>query len=224
MQIQFEGRQRYTRPSHRKVTVRKPNVRPVYKLKRDIEGMKFRRYFFRYFQTWYAKNKHRFVLPLHVALRDDTFLGLNLGQISPYTMQFGLKWKGDSFQDGWLVFFNTKSGETIDNICWMETYTTQGPDGYFCSECHRYAQDVRDGKYLPYETYLESKFFPTREALWEDHLFEAILKQANEIAEADRIDFFSDSDSFSWVRIVSKTDADKLSDDQQYVFETIKPT
>jgi len=161
--------------------------------RRDLLQAKFRRWFFRYFQNWYRENQHRFLMPLYLCRNQDRNLVLGIGDIPCQKMHICIIYSSPSFQDGSLNFY--WNGENIDHIWWMDTCPQRSSMGYFCKACHDYGKDLL--------------FFPSREALWEDHIFERMLKGVNEeIAGADRIELRAEEDGSSYAKFVKSGQTD----------------
>lgn len=171
-------------PLRNKVRVEeKAPFRRTEKHRRSLLTTNFRRWFFRYFQQWYCDNQHRFAIPLFLYRHRDRGICVSVGDIPGEKMYFGIFFRKKDFQDGSLFF--SWGEENIDSMAWMETYPKRIDAGYICELCREFGKDLR--------------VFPTRESLWEDHIFEVILETVNEkIAAAEHIELrFDDGASFA---------------------------
>jgi len=113
----------------------------------------------RTFVRWFNENHTRFMVPIR--LTKITAKGVELHfqnypdclsvWLSSYELGVHVEWQGDY----WDALFN------------QEVYLCRTPGGYKCEFC-----ELDYGK--------SAALFPSRELLWQDHLFEPFLKWVNE--------------------------------------------
>lgn len=200
--INYSQKVRAYRPEISKRANRQPKL--IIKQRGGLLNAKFRNQFLRCFQSWYRENQSQFLLPLYLCKRTDKDIFLVVGDIPARTMNFCIG-QGNAYDGGALRFY--LNGECIDDICWMEAYTKKTHEGYICSECHSYGEDLR--------------VFPTREALWIDHVFVPLLREVNEkIAPAEHIEFHEDS-GCSYVKFVREGETTTLDDESTPVVAVI---
>jgi hypothetical protein len=151
-----------------------------------LEDARFRRRLFRCFRDWYRENRRRFSLPLYLVTRSDRRIELLVGDIPGERMLFYIS-AGNREDESALCFF--WKGQCIDSACWHWVAPCKSSKGYYCAECR-----LKDP---------DHPYFPTREALWIDHLFEPILEDVNErIATAEVLVFHFFECSSSAVELV----------------------
>jgi hypothetical protein len=173
--------------------------------KRNISKIKFRRQFFRDFQTWYKNNESRFPLPLYIFNHSRNNLSLTIGVISGFRMKFNVNYDSSSYQHGGLNFY--WGDDLIDQVCWIESYPRKINEGYICSECHREGVDLRT--------------FPNRLALWEDHIFEVVLDMVIKVANSQQIEMIRWSTGGSFVRFVDHNETLTKLDNNLEILDVI---
>lgn len=112
---------------------------------------KARNPFIKAFAIWYLANQDSFVVPLTIIKRTKHFVILSLNGLHP-ALYFELRGQRGYPQVNVTIEWN---GEWWDFLCCFETITNFCDGGYY-----------DEGRYEEYR-----KYFPTREALWEDHIF-----------------------------------------------------
>ncbi len=174
----------------------KRRPRCIVKQRGNLLKAKFRSQFLRCFQNWYRENQNQFLLPLHLCKRTAKQIFLVVGDIPARTMFFYIG-QGNAYDGGALRFY--LNDECIDDTCWMEAYTRKTREGYICFACHGHGEDLR--------------VFPTREALWINHVFAPLMKEVNEtIAPAEQIEFHADA-GCSYVKFVRADETASLNDE-----------
>ena len=144
----------------------------------------------RAFVHWLNENWTRFAVPVRlpkISARgvEVNFLSypdcLNV-QLSNHDLAVQVKWQGDSW----------------DRLIDLDVLPCHAPDGYKCRCCY-----VEHGESV--------SIFPSREALWKDHLFEPFLKWVNEelaLARWLRVSCTGDRET-TWAQLIQ--DESKLS-------------
>lgn len=123
------------------------------------------------FLDWLRANRKRFAVAPRIDARTDRWIRITFDGITPMIAAYVGR---DGIGDGIGVDVE-RGGEWFDRLIDLDVAPMRGRDGYFCAMC---------------ET-AEREYFPTREALWIDHLFEPFLGWVNdELAPA------------RWVRLV----------------------
>ena len=113
----------------------------------------------RAFVLWFNENNTRFKIPVRltkitakgVELHFQNFPGCLSVWLANDELRVYVEWQGEP----WDALFD------------MDLYPSRTPDGYKCDQC---VPDEGESVAL----------FPTREALWQDHLFAPFLKWVNE--------------------------------------------
>jgi hypothetical protein len=109
----------------------------------------------RAFDTWYRANQHRFLVKLAFIRRTDNYLAFafqGIGRVIDATLSYEISVHVTWDDQGW------------DELISLDAYPKRVPGGYICTECDPATRPT----------------FPSREALWEDHLFEPFLAWVNE--------------------------------------------
>lgn len=146
---------------------------------------KFRRAAFRAFQTWYRDNCQRFAMPLRLVDRTDRQIRLAVEGIPASLMTFSLVCHAGRRQwlEGAAYFYH--GGECVDSLGWWDAYPVRQEKAVICAEC------AREGR--------ADKTFANVDALWRDHIFEALLSIINSnLATLAFIDVYQSACS-SWV-------------------------
>ncbi len=125
--------------------------------------------FFRTFMSWLEDARPRLLLSVQIARIRRTFIELSIsgfgGCITASVCRSGRK--GSSVSISVRVQWN---GDDVDGFFDLDVNTRRTKDGYVCVEC-------------PSDS---AENYPTIEALWIAHLFEALLEFVNEkLATAD---------------------------------------
>ena len=108
----------------------------------------------RAFFRWLEAHQRRFAVPLRIIKRTDRYVEMAFVGVNPLlsvtlTSEIGV-------HVNW-------HGEWWDALMFFEACPTRSPQGYICETCLPEAQI----------------FFPSREALWEDHMFQPFLEWVN---------------------------------------------
>ena len=157
----------------------------------DLLNAKFRRRFFRRFQSWYRANQTRFKFPLFLARKRDDLIELGIGNLPADKITYYLRYAGSDFQAGALSL--VWDGEEIDELKSLESYPQRNAAGYSCSQCQA------------------PVIFWTLEELWVDHIFQPLLKLVNEtIAPSKGIAFFRLNSGSSYGEILTKSNYDRI--------------
>jgi len=129
--------------------------------------------------AWWVKSRRRFSVPLHIECVTHREILLRL-----------------DFHDERLLASICENDLSvvceIDGTCWdmllsLDAYPVSTMGGFYCSMCE------------PTE-----KIWPTREALWTDHLFEPFLGWVNErLAVASRIERGSTAGGSTWAELIT---------------------
>lgn len=114
----------------------------------------------RAFLDWLRANRRRFAVTPRIHARTDRWIRITFDGITPMIAAYVGR---DGIGDGIGVDVE-RGGEWFDRLADLDVALRRRRDGYFCAMC---------------ET-AERKCFPTREALWVDHLFEPFLGWVNE--------------------------------------------
>ena len=145
-------------------------VRAMLRLNRSSQIMKPPRpRFFRKFVRWLVDARPRLLLSVQIVRIRRTFIELSNsgfgGCITAFVCRSGRK--GSSVSISVRVQWN---GEDVDGLLELDVDSRRKKDGYVCTRC-------------PPES---AEIYPTIEALWIAHLFEAFLEFVNEkLAMAD---------------------------------------
>ncbi len=117
---------------------------------------KIRRHIQRAFLTWYAEQQAHFPLPLQYLRRKDNAIEFSALGLHP-ALGFSLtSWEMNVYVEWQGVFW--------DFLISLEAVPYHSVNGYFCDLCKV------DSRVL----------FPSREAVWQDHLFDPFLKWLND--------------------------------------------
>lgn len=103
------------------------------------------------FLDWLRANRQRFAVAPRVHTRTDRWIRITFAGITPIIAAYVSR-------DGVGVDVE-RGGEQFDRLTDLDVALQRGRDGYFCDLCEA----------------AERQYFPTREALWIDHLFEPFL-------------------------------------------------
>lgn len=155
----------------------------------NLLKLKFRKRVFRSFQTWYSTNQGHLGRKLSVAERNETHLVLAVDGIPKkvMTILFAIGSGKSPPLDVSANFY--LSGECLDSAGWFDAAPLRVGGGYRCSFC----EDQRI-----------TTVYPSRVALWEEHVFEPLMAWINkELTNLVRIDFCQTSNGgISWVDLV----------------------
>jgi hypothetical protein len=121
----------------------------------------------------------QFAIPVRVVDRTSDCLTLTIATPTPlvaYMRDHEICVRADIEGEFWDLLFSWDSVEPVEV-----------PTGYKCKNC------------IP----PHDRVYPTREALWCDHLFTPFLHWVNEkLAVADAIGFYGDPSSMSWAKLL----------------------
>jgi len=137
----------------------------------------------RAFESWFKKNGTRFAVPLRVTKIEGK----------------GMELRFDNYPDCLSVWLSSNElavhinwqGEWWDMIIDLDVWPCDARGGYKCKDCL-----VEPGE--------SAVIFPTREALWQDHLFDPFLKWVNEkLAPARWLQISCTNDSGArWTKLI----------------------
>lgn len=108
----------------------------------------------RAFIKWWRENRLRFLVPVHIEALTGRLIRLRFG------IHHG--WVSATLTDNDFNVSVEVSGVHQDILLFLDSCPVRTSHGHVCSFCEQPA-----------------KFWPTREALWADHLFEPLLQWAN---------------------------------------------
>lgn len=144
----------------------------------ESQKCKFRHSLLKAFQVWYLANKHRFLLPVFVSVRRDSWLLLSVGDIPPGYLGIYL---GKEIMRSWVCESDLIwVGNKIDLTLWINS-------------SGELSCDMDSRNYVCEMLYPVAK---SRIELWQDHIFEKVLKTVNCIASAESVDFHFYSDGY----------------------------
>lgn len=110
----------------------------------------------RAFLDWLRANRRRFVVAPRIETRTDRWIRITFDGITPIIAVYvGRDGVGVDVEHG---------GEWFDTLTDLDVALRHRRDGYFCAMCDT----------------AEREYFPTRQALWIDHLFEPFLGWVND--------------------------------------------
>jgi hypothetical protein len=112
--------------------------------------------FQRVFLTWLEELRERLAVPVTVLDRSSDMLDLDFGDAAPML--------GVSISSDEIMVSAEWKGDCVDLLFDAEVEVSRVPGGYVCGLCEPEKREV----------------FPTRDALWRDHLFEPFLRWVNE--------------------------------------------
>ena len=146
---------------------------------------KMRRRIQKTFADWQTKQAEQFLVPLHYLKRTDRCLDFSFDGLNPALSIF-LTWEIGVCVD-W-------QGECWDCLIFFESSPEHKADGYHCSLCiEEYAQIT----------------YPSRENLWQEHMFEPFLQWINEtLVPARWLGLYSSNKGSTWVKLLSEPDPD----------------
>jgi hypothetical protein len=141
---------------------------------------KARRRLHRAFLDWLAVNGERLAIPLRIIERRDREIRLGFERATP-----ALEVSVTTWEINILVIWQ---GEWWDMLISFEALLKQVPGGYRCRLCLPEAQRV----------------WPSREALWLDHLFDPFLDWVNtELVHAQRLGLYeTEGGGVRWARLL----------------------
>jgi hypothetical protein len=120
----------------------------------------------RAFDCWYRANEGRFAIKLEFIRRTESCLTFGFQGVSRII---------DSSLSYDLSVHVTWDDTSWDMLLSLDAYPKRVPSGYVCTECDPAIRQT----------------FPSREALWEEHLFEPFLEWVNEnLAPADALHLY----------------------------------
>ena len=133
----------------------------------------------RAFYRWFDESSRRFAIPLTIHRRTK-------------------RWMVMTLRNDWPIPVTLLRDEIHVAIDWEDYFwdllycndmvtPRRVPGGYVCAHCRPEAQ----------------KLYPSREALWRDHLFEPFLEWVNEkLAKSTAIGLFGERDHMTWARLI----------------------
>lgn len=146
---------------------------------------KFRRNVFREFRNWYEENHQRFLMPLKLIKSCDHTVHLSVGTIPETVMTVVLNYNRTRQNSGLdcAAYFG-QINQCHDSMCWLDAFSMRQGSEFVCIECAHQGNAVG---------------FPSRKALWIDHIFEPLLAWINDtLAKTREIEFYQYG-SCSWV-------------------------
>ena len=141
---------------------------------------KARRRLHRAFLNWLAVNHDRFAIPLRIIEREDRFIRLGLVGIIPALEVSVTTWE--------INLVVRWQGDWWDMLISFEALPKRVAGGYHCNLC------VPEAKQL----------WPSREAIWLDHLFNPLLEWVNtELAVAHRLGLYeTEGGGVRWAKLL----------------------
>lgn len=157
------------------------SANPEHRILIDLPGSRYLRAFVRWFET----ARSRFLLPVRITQRRRYSHTLDLGAYAgalTASIRVGRRANGWA---GWVsvsILANWK-GHAIDTVFDLDLKMTHASNGHACGEC------------LPEY----AKSYPSREALWIEHNFEALLAFVNDqMAKAETLNLYVTDGGSSW--------------------------
>ena len=112
--------------------------------------------FQRVFLAWLDESRERLAVPVTVSRRTRDRLDLTFGDAAPML---------EASVSAWEVIVSAEwEGDCVDLVFEVDVGPQRVPGGYVCDRCEPEKREV----------------FPTREALWRDHLFEPFVQWVNQ--------------------------------------------
>lgn len=149
--------------------------------------MKVRPRIQRAFFSWLARNRHRFAIDLYIEGRTDrfvefSFVGINRA-ISAALNHYE------------ICVWTYYDGEGWDILVDMGSSPRPSAKGYYCKSCRDYYPTTNPGEEF-------TRFYPSREALWEDEIFEEFLSWTNNVlAKAEWLGIYGNWGRVTWARL-----------------------
>lgn len=165
---------------------RKPRKR-MHFLASEMMTVKVRPRIQRAFFSWLALNRHRLSIDLYIEGRTDryvkfSFVGINRAisaALNHYEICVAIDYNGECWDlmGGW------------------DASPRPSAKGYFCRSCRDYYHTTN-----PDEEF--TQYFPSREAVWEDDIFEPFLRWVNDdLAKAEWLGIYGKWGGVTWARL-----------------------
>jgi hypothetical protein len=135
----------------------------------------------REFLHWLSENRQRFAVPVRITRRTDRWIEMAFVGANPILSAILTRWQINIAVE-W-------EGECWDLVESHEAGAVRSASGYFCTLCVPEAR----------------VFYPSREALWRDHLFETFLEWVNDkLLKARWIGVYGSPEiGVTWVKLLT---------------------
>jgi len=149
------------------------------------------------FNRWIRKNQYRFKFPAYISKsRKDYFVLRFYGLVPELTCHIN----NHGIADVWI---RDRQGQNRDIIMEFDVCVRRMPSGqYYCEQC------------------INKTYYPTRQALWEEHVFEALLLWLNKFSSDSQIGFYGKPDEYCAAKLFDK-DSIKFKEDYEGFFNVI---
>ncbi len=154
----------------------------------EMKKVKARPRIQRAFFTWLIRNRHRLAFDLLIEGRTDRFIEFSFVGINRAISAI--------LNTNEIVVLAELKGECWDLLMDWDSSPACGPTGYFCGSCLDHFRDTNPGEEF-------TKFFPSREAVWADDIFEPFLRWVNEgLTNAKWLGIYGEWGHATWARLM----------------------
>ncbi len=115
--------------------------------------------------TWLIRNRHHLAFDLLIEGRTDRFIEFSFVGVNRAISAL--------LNTNEIAVLAELKGECWDLLMDWDSSPACGPTGYFCRSCLDHFRDTNPGEEF-------TKFFPSREAVWADDIFEPFLRWVND--------------------------------------------